>query len=194
MTEVDVLSSSLCLGKLFGRTPLIKLSPKKTVEGFVGAFICTLIFGLAVRPFLLPGHYDVAKTDSSSVEVGNFFHALSIHDLSGSRSWHKCLIASNLPAKPRVPLARLRVYWSNKTTPSDHGEYRVRGLYSRADAHLASLVTHRPASPTPRFSFMSWSWRHLLHSSHPLVASSPPVSRELSTSRTLATRFPVMVA
>lgn len=35
-------------GKSFGRTPLIKLSPKKTVEGFVGAFICTLIFGLAV--------------------------------------------------------------------------------------------------------------------------------------------------
>jgi CDP-diglyceride synthetase len=35
-------------GKLFGKTPLIKLSPKKTVEGFVGAFFCTLLFGLAV--------------------------------------------------------------------------------------------------------------------------------------------------
>lgn len=35
-------------GKLFGRTPLIKLSPKKTVEGFVGAFLLTLIFGIAV--------------------------------------------------------------------------------------------------------------------------------------------------
>lgn len=35
-------------GKAFGRTPLIKLSPKKTVEGFVGAFFCTLLFGLAV--------------------------------------------------------------------------------------------------------------------------------------------------
>ncbi|KAF6762990.1 phosphatidate cytidylyltransferase [Ephemerocybe angulata] len=33
-------------GKLFGRTPLIKLSPKKTVEGFVGAFWSTLIFGV----------------------------------------------------------------------------------------------------------------------------------------------------
>lgn len=30
-------------GITFGRTPLIRLSPKKTVEGFVGAFICTLI-------------------------------------------------------------------------------------------------------------------------------------------------------
>jgi phosphatidate cytidylyltransferase len=33
-------------GKLFGRTSLFKLSPKKTVEGFVGAFFLTLIFGL----------------------------------------------------------------------------------------------------------------------------------------------------
>lgn len=35
-------------GKLFGKTPLIKLSPKKTVEGFIGAFFCTLLFSLAV--------------------------------------------------------------------------------------------------------------------------------------------------
>ncbi|KAF8306314.1 hypothetical protein DL93DRAFT_2088752 [Clavulina sp. PMI_390] len=33
-------------GVTFGKTPLIKLSPKKTVEGFVGAFICTLIFAV----------------------------------------------------------------------------------------------------------------------------------------------------
>lgn len=31
-------------GMMFGRTPLISLSPKKTVEGFVGAFIVTEIF------------------------------------------------------------------------------------------------------------------------------------------------------
>uniref|UniRef100_A0A1D1YK17 Phosphatidate cytidylyltransferase n=1 Tax=Anthurium amnicola TaxID=1678845 RepID=A0A1D1YK17_9ARAE len=32
-------------GFFWGRTPLIKLSPKKTWEGFVGAWICTIIFG-----------------------------------------------------------------------------------------------------------------------------------------------------
>ncbi|DAA79427.1 TPA_exp: Phosphatidate cytidylyltransferase [Trichophyton benhamiae CBS 112371] len=32
-------------GITFGRTQLIKLSPKKTVEGFVGAWVCTVIFG-----------------------------------------------------------------------------------------------------------------------------------------------------
>lgn len=36
-------------GFFFGRTPLIQLSPKKTVEGFVGAFVCTVIAGFFVR-------------------------------------------------------------------------------------------------------------------------------------------------
>ena len=40
-------------GMTFGKTPLFKLSPKKTVEGFVGGLFCTLIFGVLVRPRLL---------------------------------------------------------------------------------------------------------------------------------------------
>lgn len=36
-------------GMTFGKTPLIKLSPKKTVEGFVGAFVCTVVFSIFVR-------------------------------------------------------------------------------------------------------------------------------------------------
>jgi CDP-diglyceride synthetase len=36
-------------GFFFGRTRLIKLSPKKTWEGFIGGFICTLLFSLIVR-------------------------------------------------------------------------------------------------------------------------------------------------
>lgn len=35
-------------GFFFGRTPLIKLSPKKTWEGFIGGGISTVIFGLLV--------------------------------------------------------------------------------------------------------------------------------------------------
>lgn len=31
-------------GRLFGRTPLISLSPKKTWEGFIGGWICTVAF------------------------------------------------------------------------------------------------------------------------------------------------------
>ena len=33
-------------GMSIGRTPLISLSPKKTVEGFVGAFISTVLFSI----------------------------------------------------------------------------------------------------------------------------------------------------
>lgn len=35
-------------GFFWGRTPLIKLSPKKTWEGFIGGGFCTIIFGMAV--------------------------------------------------------------------------------------------------------------------------------------------------
>ncbi|KAL1412707.1 phosphatidate cytidylyltransferase [Vanrija albida] len=44
-------------GKLFGRTPLIKLSPKKTVEGFIGAFFCTLLFGYGWGTFWMQFPY-----------------------------------------------------------------------------------------------------------------------------------------
>jgi len=33
-------------GRFWGKTPLIKLSPKKTWEGFIGGFVTTLLFGL----------------------------------------------------------------------------------------------------------------------------------------------------
>lgn len=36
-------------GMAFGRHQLIKLSPKKTVEGFVGAIFATLLFAFVVR-------------------------------------------------------------------------------------------------------------------------------------------------
>lgn len=46
------ISSVPCAGKIFGRTPLIKLSPKKTVEGFVGGAIFTLFAAVALTNFL----------------------------------------------------------------------------------------------------------------------------------------------
>jgi phosphatidate cytidylyltransferase len=35
-------------GKTFGRTPLIELSPKKTLEGFIGGMVSTLVFAVWV--------------------------------------------------------------------------------------------------------------------------------------------------
>jgi phosphatidate cytidylyltransferase len=41
-------------GFAIGRTPLIALSPKKTVEGFIGGFVATLIWGLILPLLLAP--------------------------------------------------------------------------------------------------------------------------------------------
>ncbi|XP_045213489.1 phosphatidate cytidylyltransferase, photoreceptor-specific-like isoform X1 [Mercenaria mercenaria] len=40
-------------GFFFGRTPLIKLSPKKTWEGFIGGGLSTIVFGMALAWFLI---------------------------------------------------------------------------------------------------------------------------------------------
>lgn len=53
---VNDVAAYVC-GMLFGRHQLIKLSPKKTVEGFVGALIVTMIFAYFVRqPCLCLSH------------------------------------------------------------------------------------------------------------------------------------------
>lgn len=44
-------------GITFGKTQLIKLSPKKTVEGFVGAWILTVIFGVGMTNVLMRYDY-----------------------------------------------------------------------------------------------------------------------------------------
>uniref|UniRef100_A0A7M4FE24 Phosphatidate cytidylyltransferase n=3 Tax=Amniota TaxID=32524 RepID=A0A7M4FE24_CROPO len=60
-------------GFFFGRTPLIKLSPKKTWEGFIGGFFATVLFGLLLsyvmsgyRCFTCPVEYN---NDTNSFTV-----------------------------------------------------------------------------------------------------------------------------
>ncbi|ESN92086.1 hypothetical protein HELRODRAFT_184518, partial [Helobdella robusta] len=55
-------------GFFFGRTPLIKLSPKKTWEGFIGGAFATILFGILASYmlvqfdyFVCPIEYDDAK-------------------------------------------------------------------------------------------------------------------------------------
>lgn len=45
------------VGITIGRTQLIKLSPKKTVEGFVGAWIFTILFGFLLTNILMRYSY-----------------------------------------------------------------------------------------------------------------------------------------
>lgn len=41
-------SMAYLFGFFFGKTPLIKLSPKKTWEGFIGGAVTTVILGMIV--------------------------------------------------------------------------------------------------------------------------------------------------
>ncbi|KAM3081212.1 phosphatidate cytidylyltransferase [Clarireedia jacksonii] len=50
-------------GITFGRTQLIKLSPKKTVEGFVGAWVLTVIFGVGMTNVLMRYKYFICPVN-----------------------------------------------------------------------------------------------------------------------------------
>ncbi|XP_016153341.1 PREDICTED: phosphatidate cytidylyltransferase 1 isoform X2 [Ficedula albicollis] len=67
------ISSVICnditayiFGFFFGRTPLIKLSPKKTWEGFIGGFFSTVIFGFIFSYFLAQHQYFVCPVEYNS--------------------------------------------------------------------------------------------------------------------------------
>lgn len=51
------------VGITVGRTQLIKLSPKKTVEGFLGAWIFTVIFGVGMTNVLMRYKYFICPVN-----------------------------------------------------------------------------------------------------------------------------------
>ena len=55
-------------GITFGRTQLIKLSPKKTVEGFLGAWVFTILFGYGLTNLLMQYKYFVCPVNVSQCE------------------------------------------------------------------------------------------------------------------------------
>ncbi|XP_031409122.1 phosphatidate cytidylyltransferase 1 [Meleagris gallopavo] len=67
------ISSVICndiaayiFGFFFGRTPLIKLSPKKTWEGFIGGGFSTVLFGFVFSYFLAQHQYFVCPVEYNS--------------------------------------------------------------------------------------------------------------------------------
>jgi len=96
-------------GVFFGRTPLIKLSPKKTWEGFIGASITTVLSAFIVS--LFPSSNNFQNTTVSWFEqvhnsncdcwltfytpwLGRVIYILVNHTaflyLSYKRTWHVC--------------------------------------------------------------------------------------------------------
>ncbi|VDP43866.1 unnamed protein product [Echinostoma caproni] len=50
-------------GFFFGKTPLIKLSPKKTWEGFIGGGLATVVFGFVFALILIRYDYFVCPLE-----------------------------------------------------------------------------------------------------------------------------------
>ncbi|KAK7748748.1 phosphatidate cytidylyltransferase [Cytospora paraplurivora] len=61
-------------GITFGRTQLIKLSPKKTVEGFVGAWIFTIIFGYGLTNLMMRSGYFICPATDFGANVFRGLH------------------------------------------------------------------------------------------------------------------------
>lgn len=56
-------------GITFGRTQLIKLSPKKTVEGFLGAWIMTILFGILLTSLLMRSKYFICPVTNLGANI-----------------------------------------------------------------------------------------------------------------------------
>ncbi|KAJ3515244.1 hypothetical protein NLJ89_g1885 [Agrocybe chaxingu] len=61
-------------GITVGKTPLIRLSPKKTVEGFVGAFISTLIFAVLWGSYFMRFDYMICPVHDLGVSAWSSTH------------------------------------------------------------------------------------------------------------------------
>ncbi|GAA5947776.1 hypothetical protein JCM10213_002108 [Rhodosporidiobolus nylandii] len=65
---INDVAAYVC-GMLFGRHQLIKLSPKKTVEGFVGAFFVTILFAVAWGTFFMRFNYMICPAQDLSTSA-----------------------------------------------------------------------------------------------------------------------------
>lgn len=70
---VNDIFAYLC-GITFGKTQLIEISPKKTVEGFVGAWICTGVAGVLFAHFLSKSDYLICPAINLHTTVYNYPH------------------------------------------------------------------------------------------------------------------------
>lgn len=68
---VNDIFAYLC-GITFGRTPLISISPKKTVEGFIGAWVCTVIASIGLSYGLSQSDYLICPAVNMSTNAVNF--------------------------------------------------------------------------------------------------------------------------
>ncbi|CAJ0948255.1 unnamed protein product, partial [Ranitomeya imitator] len=74
-------------GFFFGRTPLIKLSPKKTWEGFIGGFFSTVVFGILLSYVMAGYSYFVCPVEFNS-DTNRFMVDCEPSDLFQLQEYH----------------------------------------------------------------------------------------------------------
>ena len=62
-------ASAYAAGMSFGMTPLIKLSPNKTLEGFLGGMVLTVIFIFWAQNYLLTKVFITGTHDSFTYKL-----------------------------------------------------------------------------------------------------------------------------
>ncbi|KAL8286383.1 hypothetical protein RQP46_004400 [Phenoliferia psychrophenolica] len=68
LVVMNDIAAYVC-GMLFGRHQLIKLSPKKTVEGFVGAFFVTMIFAVGWSTLFMRYNYMICPVQDLATNI-----------------------------------------------------------------------------------------------------------------------------
>lgn len=108
-------------GFFFGRTPLIKLSPKKTWEGFIGGFFATMVFGVIVsktmyqfKHLICPVEYDGNWLVISNCDPGYVFHQQTF----------------NVPVIIKGPLSIIGVSWSEFSMRPIHFHGAVMAMFA----------------------------------------------------------------
>jgi len=108
-------------GFCFGRTPLIKLSPKKTWEGFIGGFFATMVFGVVVsktmyqyKHLICPVEYDGTALVISNCEPGYVFNQQTF----------------NIPEGLQTLISMFGIHWTDITMRPIHFHGAIMAMFA----------------------------------------------------------------
>ena len=113
-----------------GRTPLIKLSPKKTVEGFVGAFFSTIIFGQIWGLLFMRSNYMICPAHDLGMNVFSDI-ACTPNPVFVWRAWE-------IPVALRVVLATVPIRAVNEMRTIPYAPYQFHLLVMSCFASLVA--------------------------------------------------------
>ena len=171
-------------GMTFGRTPLIKLSPKKTVEGFVGAWIFTVLSGYLFTNLLSRYSYFICPVNVCPDSLNESISVRIPYGVCSPAASYRTSAQTYSPVSTAHPI------------PSSFPELTTFPLCLRPGSifHLPPRRLPLSQSPLPPSNSTCSPSQHSPHSLPPSAASSRQVSSAHSTSKTLAIQFRAMVA